>query len=106
MRAEIVSIGTELLLGTITDTNASFLAQRLANLGIDCFYVSQVGDNLGRLVDTLERAWERSELVVATGGLAGVFYKQTQAIDHLDPDLTIRGLILIHARNTQAARRR
>lgn len=69
MRAEIVSIGTELLLGTITDTNASYLAQRLAILGIDCYYVSQVGDNLGRLVDTLERAWERSDLVIATGGL-------------------------------------
>src|SRR4051794_10413977 len=69
MRAEIVSIGTELLLGTITDTNASFLAQRLAAIGIDCYYVSQVGDNLGRLVDTLERASGRSDLVVATGGL-------------------------------------
>lgn len=69
MRAEIVSIGTELLLGTITDTNASYLAQRLAALGIDCFYVSQVGDNLGRLTDTLRRAWERSDLTVTTGGL-------------------------------------
>src|SRR4051794_39734641 len=69
MHAEIVSIGTELLLGTITDTNASFLAQRLAAIGIDCYYVSQVGDNLGRLVDTLDRACKRSDLVVATGGL-------------------------------------
>src|SRR5881392_3914572 len=69
MRAEIVSVGTELLLGTITDTNASYLAQRLAALGIDCYYVSQVGDNLGRLVDTLRRAWKRSDLVVITGGL-------------------------------------
>lgn len=69
MKAEIVSIGTELLLGTITDTNASYLAQRLAALGIDCFYVSQVGDNLPRLTATLRRAWERSDLVVATGGL-------------------------------------
>src|SRR5436190_44700 len=69
MRAEIVSIGTELLLGTITDTNASYLAQRLATLGIDCYYVSQVGDNLGRLVDTLGRALQRSDLVITTGGL-------------------------------------
>lgn len=69
MRAEIVSIGTELLLGTITDTNASFLAQRLASLGIDCYYVSQVGDNLDRLLEVLRRAWERSDLTVATGGL-------------------------------------
>lgn len=69
MRAEIVSIGTELLLGTITDTNASYLAQRLAGLGIDCYYVSQVGDNLERLVETLTRARSRSDLIVTTGGL-------------------------------------
>src|SRR5262245_15108842 len=69
MRAEIVSIGTELLLGTITDTNAAYLAQRLAVLGIDCYYVSQVGDNLNRLVETLTRGWERSDLIITTGGL-------------------------------------
>ncbi|HKP54276.1 MAG TPA: CinA family nicotinamide mononucleotide deamidase-related protein [Chloroflexia bacterium] len=69
MRAEIISIGTELMLGTITDTNASYLAQRLAALGIDCYYVSQVGDNPGRLVAVLRRGWERSDLIVTTGGL-------------------------------------
>ena len=69
MKAEIISIGTELLLGTITDTNAAYLAQRLAGLGIDCFYVSQVGDNEQRIVDTLRRAIERSDLVITTGGL-------------------------------------
>ncbi|HEX8221839.1 MAG TPA: CinA family nicotinamide mononucleotide deamidase-related protein, partial [Chloroflexia bacterium] len=69
MRAEIVSIGTELLLGSITDTNASYLAQRLALLGIDCFYVSQVGDNPARLKEVLARAWGRSDLTVTTGGL-------------------------------------
>jgi nicotinamide-nucleotide amidase len=69
MRAEIVSVGTELLLGHITDTNASWLAQRLSALGIDCFYISQLGDNLGRLTEHLRRAWERSELIVITGGL-------------------------------------
>lgn len=69
MRAEIVSIGTELLLGTITDTNASYLAQKLAALGIDCYYISQIGDNIDRLVQTLRRAWERSDLLITTGGL-------------------------------------
>ena len=69
MRAEIVSVGTELLLGHITDTNASWLAQQLSQLGIDCFYISQLGDNLGRLTDHLRRAWERSELIVMTGGV-------------------------------------
>lgn len=69
MRAEIVSVGTELLLGQITDTNATYLAQSLADLGIDLFFVSSVGDNRGRLVDTLRRGWERSDLVITTGGI-------------------------------------
>lgn len=69
MRSEILSVGTELLLGHITDTNASWLAQQLTPLGIDLFYVSQVGDNLERLSATVRRARERSDLVVITGGL-------------------------------------
>jgi nicotinamide-nucleotide amidase len=69
MRAEVLSCGTELLLGHITDTNATYLAQSLAALGIDLYFVSQVGDNLGRIVDTLRRAWERSDLIIMTGGL-------------------------------------
>lgn len=69
MRAEIISCGTELLLGHITDTNATYLTQSLASLGIDLYFVSQVGDNQGRIVETLRRAWERSDLVIITGGL-------------------------------------
>jgi competence/damage-inducible protein CinA-like protein len=69
MRAEVISCGTELLLGHITDTNATYLAQSLASLGIDLYFVSEVGDNQGRIVETLRRAWERSDLVVITGGL-------------------------------------
>jgi len=69
MRAEIISCGTELLLGHITDTNATYLAQSLASLGIDLYFVSEVGDNQGRIVETLRRAWERSDMVIITGGL-------------------------------------
>lgn len=69
MRAEILSIGTELLLGQILDTNAQYLAQRLAALGIDCLFVSTVGDNFPRCRDTVSRALGRSDLVVCTGGL-------------------------------------
>src|SRR5262249_8751868 len=69
MRAEILSVGTELLLGHITDTNATYLSQQLAMLGIDLYFVSQVGDNLQRLSETLARARARAELVVMTGGL-------------------------------------
>jgi nicotinamide-nucleotide amidase len=69
MRAELVSIGTELLLGQIVDTNAAHLAGRLADLGIDCHWVSTVGDNLGRATEVIRRALDRSDLVVCTGGL-------------------------------------
>ena len=69
MKAEIVSIGTELLLGQITDTNASYLASKLPELGIDLLWVTQVGDNLERMKECLGRARNRSDLVLTTGGL-------------------------------------
>ncbi len=69
MKAEIISVGTELLLGEITDTNASYLASQLPLLGIDLLWVTQVGDNLDRLKECLERAWGRSDIVFTTGGL-------------------------------------
>src|SRR5437879_13301144 len=68
-KAELLSIGTELLLGQIVDTNAAYLAGRLALLGIDCLHMQTVGDNLGRAREAFERALARSDLVVVTGGL-------------------------------------
>jgi nicotinamide-nucleotide amidase len=58
-----------MLLGMIADTNAQYLAQQLADLGIDVFWVSQVGDNLGRVVEVFQRARSRSDVVIVTGGL-------------------------------------
>lgn len=69
MKAEILSVGTELLLGQIVDTNAQYLAQQMSMLGVDVYFISQVGDNQGRLVETIRRALDRSDLVVITGGL-------------------------------------
>ncbi len=69
MRAEILSIGTELLLGQITDTNAVYLSQQLAELGIPLFFRDTVGDNHERLRDTLRLAKSRAELIICTGGL-------------------------------------
>lgn len=69
VRAEILSIGTELLLGQIVDTNAAYLARRLAGLGVDCFHISQVGDNLQRASSAIELALSRCDLLVSTGGL-------------------------------------
>ena len=69
MKAEIVSIGTEILLGEILDSNSQYLASRLPALGIDLYYKHTVGDNLGRLVEVLGVAWNRADLVLTTGGL-------------------------------------
>jgi nicotinamide-nucleotide amidase len=69
MKAEIISIGTEILLGDILDTNANYIASRLPALGIDLYYTSQVGDNQGRLSALLRQAWDRSDLILCTGGL-------------------------------------
>ncbi len=69
MRAEIISIGTELLLGEILDTDTQFLANQLALLGIDLYFTSSVGDNYERLSGVLRQAWQRSELILTTGGL-------------------------------------
>lgn len=58
------------------------------------------------LVGRIRAEYAQPMTVIATGGLAGVFFRQTEAIDHLDADLTIRGLVLLHARNTDAGRTR
>jgi nicotinamide-nucleotide amidase len=69
MRAEIVTTGTELLLGQIDDTNATYLARQLRDLGIDLFFRSTVGDNEARIAQVLELAMARADLVIMTGGL-------------------------------------
>lgn len=67
--AEIVTVGTELLLGETVDTNGAWLASRLAAHGVDVYWSLRVGDNLARLVEALEVGLARSDLVVTTGGL-------------------------------------
>jgi nicotinamide-nucleotide amidase len=69
MQAEIIPVGTEILLGNIIDTDSSFIANQLPLLGIDLYFISTVGDNQKRLVDTLKQAWERADLIITTGGL-------------------------------------
>jgi nicotinamide-nucleotide amidase len=69
MKAEIVCIGTELLLGQIVDTNAAYLAKELAGLGIELYHKSTVGDNLSRVETVLRNAWARADLLILSGGL-------------------------------------
>ena len=68
MIVELISVGTELLLGNIVNTNAQYLAKQLATLGLDCYYQTIVGDNPERLKSALEIAYSRSDMVILTGG--------------------------------------
>lgn len=69
MRAEVVAVGTELLLGQVVDTNSSYIGEQLAASGIDCVFQTRVGDNLGRIEAALRLALERSDAVIVCGGL-------------------------------------
>jgi nicotinamide-nucleotide amidase len=69
MKAEIIAVGTELLLGQIVNTNAQFLSQELALMGIDVYFQTVVGDNERRLKEALQLASSRADLVVCTGGI-------------------------------------
>jgi len=69
VRAEIVAVGTELLLGQVVDTNSAWIGEQLALSGIDCHYQTRVGDNVGRIVSALRAALARSDAVIMCGGL-------------------------------------
>lgn len=69
MNAEIIAVGTELLLGQIVNTNAQFLSQELSRLGINVYFQTVVGDNSMRLQETFENALSRADVIVLTGGL-------------------------------------
>ncbi len=118
MKAELLSVGTELLLGEIVDTNSAYLARSLQELGIDLYWMTTVGDNMGRLLEALRRAWDRSDLIVCTGGvgptdddmtregIAGLFGEemvvQPELADHLRAFFRRRGYEM-PARNIKQA---
>lgn len=83
MKAEIIAVGTEILTGQIVNTNAQFLSEKLAHLGIDVYFQTAVGDNKERLTSILEIAQKRSNLIILTGGLGPTeddLTKQTLAV--------------------------
>lgn len=69
MKCEIIAVGTELLLGNIVNSNARYLSEKLAELGIDVHYHIAVGDNIGRLREVIETSLKRSDIIITTGGL-------------------------------------
>ena len=69
MTAEVIAVGTELLLGDILNTNARYLARELAKIGVNVYFQTVVGDNRARLLDAYKAAFGRADIVIATGGL-------------------------------------
>ncbi|MBO5093734.1 MAG: competence/damage-inducible protein A [Lachnospiraceae bacterium] len=69
MTVELISVGTEILLGNIVNTNAAYLAEQCAGLGLSCYYQTVVGDNEERLAQTIETALSRADIVILSGGL-------------------------------------
>jgi nicotinamide-nucleotide amidase len=69
VKAEIISVGTELLLGDIVNTNSQYIAKELASIGIEVYHQSTVGDNVERLFECFKESIERSDFVITTGGL-------------------------------------
>ena len=69
MTVELISVGTEILLGNIINTNAAYLSEQCALLGLSCYHQSVVGDNEERLEEELRRALSRSDIVILSGGL-------------------------------------
>ncbi|MCZ6875897.1 MAG: CinA family nicotinamide mononucleotide deamidase-related protein [bacterium] len=106
MHAEIVVIGTELLLGQIIDTNAAYLAQQLASIGVNLYYKSTVGDNPGRMVETLKRAVERSDIVITTGGIGPTLDDMTRetVADVLGVELELKPHLLEQIKHMMGSR--
>ena len=69
LHAEIVTTGTELLLGVISDTNSTYIAQRLRDIGLNLYYITSAGDNEMRVAQVIDAALDRSDVVITTGGL-------------------------------------
>ncbi|AQU79783.1 competence/damage-inducible protein A [Planococcus faecalis] len=93
MNAEIIAVGSELLLGQITNTNARFLSNHLAELGINVYYHTVVGDNAARLEDAINIAESRADLILFTGGLGPTKDDLTKEsiAKHLDTTLEMNG---------------
>lgn len=89
INAEVIAIGTELLLGALTDTNSVYIAQQLRDLGVNLYFMTSVGDNVGRIAQALNIALERADIIITCGGLGPTVDDMTRAAiaQALDRDL-------------------
>ena len=91
MKAEIITSGTELLLGEVVDTNTPFLARELASIGVSVYHHTTVGDNPTRLLEAIQLAEDRADIIIVSGGLGPTQDDITKSIlaEHLDQELVI-----------------
>lgn len=91
MKAEIITSGTELLLGEVVDTNTPYLARELATIGVNVYHHTTVGDNPQRLLEAIQLAEKRAEIIIISGGLGPTQDDITKSIlaEHLDKELVI-----------------
>ena len=91
MKAEIICIGTELLVGDIVNTNSQYISKKLTDIGIDLYYQTTVGDNFERVKECLEIAFNRADLVITTGGLGPTIDDITKevAADYFNENLEV-----------------
>ena len=108
MKAEIISIGTRLLLSDVLDTNTAYISRSLQEMGIEVIYKVTVGDNLERIADALRIALARADVVLTTGGIKngphGFTRQAVAAITHtwLDPEtLMLEGSYVLGSRNAR-----
>src|SRR5512141_1101482 len=90
--AELIAIGTELLLGEIQDTNTQYLARTLRDLGVDIYRATIVGDNAERIAQVIKEAMQRCQIIITTGGLGPTVDDPTRAAvaQALDVDVEYR----------------
>jgi molybdenum cofactor synthesis domain-containing protein len=100
--AEIITIGTEILLGEILDTNSRYLARTLRDVGIDLFRQTTVGDNQNRIAKAILDAMESSEIIITTGGLGptvddptGLNFGNRSKSDSSDMVISLRKIICV-----------
>src|SRR4030065_1336762 len=88
MKAEIIAIGDEIMYGHTIDSNSAYISQRLADLGIEVIYQTSVGDEVNRIVEAINQARQRVNLIITTGGLGPTH-----------DDVTLKGIVKAFKKN-------
>ena len=95
MKATVITIGDEILIGQIVDTNSVFISKELNKIGVEVSSILTIGDSQKEIISALNHSKENIELIILTGGLAGLYKNSINTKCKVDKDLTIKGIIKI-----------